>query len=145
MAKNFSSHVALRSLREKQQQERLAKDISAYYGQIKERNIQKILVDFCEKAQIPYMRNRDVKLVQSKDGRLVPALLAESQRGKPDLTIVCPHGVTVWVETKAPGGKLRPEQRRWRDDLLKFGHEWHSPSTPTEAENLCALILKRWI
>jgi len=138
---NARNHIAARSRADHQRLERQAKDISAYYAQIRERNIQKIIVDCCEKAQVPYMRNRDVKLVQTSDGRLVPARLAESQRGKPDLTIVGGDRVTLWIETKAPNGKLRPEQERWRDDLIKRGHEYYAPRTPEEAEKLCERIL----
>lgn len=119
-----------------------AKDISAYYAQIRERNVQKIIVDCLEKAQIPYMRNRDIKLVKRKDGEIVPSRLAESQRGKPDLTVVGIDRITIWIETKAPKGKLRPEQLVWRDALVSRGHEWYSPRTPDAAEAVCRRILE---
>ncbi len=142
----MQTHSANRAATEifnRQQKQRTAdaEAISAYYSQIRERNIQKIIVDFLEKAQIPYMRNRDVKLVKTKSGEIVPARLAESQRGKPDLTVVLSDRQTIWIETKAPNGKLRPEQERWRDDLIKRGHEWHAPRTPDEAAKICERIL----
>lgn len=115
---------------------------AAAYFQPRERDVQKIIVDFLEKARIPYMRNRDVKLVKTAGGEIVPARLADSQRGKPDLTVVGLDRQTVWIETKAPTGKLRPEQERWRDDLIKRGHEWHAPRTPAEAELMCQRILQ---
>lgn len=115
----------------------------AYYEQIKERNVQKIIVDCLEKAQIPYMRNRDVKLVKTADGRIVPSRLAKSQKGKPDLTVVGTMGRTIWIETKRPkGGEFSPEQVDWRDWLAKRGHEYYAPSTPEEAEDVCRRILE---
>ena len=134
-------HIAARSRADRQRLEQQAKDISAYYAQIRERNVQKIIVDCCEKAQVPYMRNRDVKLVKTSDGRLVPARLAESQLGKPDLTVVGFDRMTLWIETKARKGVLSSEQERWRDDLIKRGHEYYAPRTPEEAEKVCERIL----
>lgn len=118
-----------------------AAGVAAYYGQVKERNVQKIIVDLCEKAQIPYMRNRDVKLVKRKDGTIVPSKLAESQRGKPDLTVVGLSGRTIWIETKSPKGKLNPAQEEWRDKLVGRGHDYFAPHTPDEAEVVCQIIL----
>lgn len=138
---SFRDHIAAQARARQRATIQQAEDIAAYYAHVRERNVQKIIVDCLEKAQIPYMRNRDVKLVKTSDGRLVPARLAESQRGKPDLTLVGYYGQTIWIETKAPKGKLSPEQERWRDDLVKRGHEWHAPRTPDEAEALCARIL----
>jgi len=138
---NARDHIAARSRADRQRLEQQAKDISAYYAQIRERNVQKIIVDCCEKAQVPYMRNRDVKLVKTSDGRLVPARLAESQLGKPDLTVVGFDRMTLWIETKARKGVLSSEQERWRDDLIKRGHEYYAPRTPEEAEKVCERIL----
>jgi len=138
---NARNHIAAMSAAQKRRIEHQAKELSSYYAQIRERDVQKIIVDCCEKSQVPYMRNRDVRLVQTSDGRLVPARLAESQRGKPDLTVVGFDRVTLWIETKAPKGQLRPEQERWRDDLLKRGHEYYAPRTPEEAEKICERIL----
>ena len=118
-----------------------ARDITAYYGKIKERDVQKIIVDFCEKAQIPYMRNRDVKLVKRKDGSIVPSKLAQSQKGKPDLTVVGLDRITIWIETKAPNGKLSPDQIVWRDALINRGHEYYSPRDAEAAEAVCRRLL----
>lgn len=135
--------IAAASRARKQKLTQQAADVSAYYSQIRERNVQKIIVDFLEKSHTPYMRNRDVKLVQTADGKLVPARLAESQKGKPDLTVVALGGKTIWIETKAPDpkSKLRPEQERWREALEKRGHEYYAPRTPAEAEAVCRRIL----
>jgi len=42
--------------------------------------------------------------------------------GTPDFAIAIPGGVTVWVEAKAKGGKLRPEQAAWLASLRRVGH-----------------------
>lgn len=42
--------------------------------------------------------------------------------GTPDFAIAIPGGVTVWVEAKAKGGKLRPEQAAWLAGLRRVGH-----------------------
>jgi len=117
--------------------------VLAYYQRIKERDVQKIIVQCLETAQIPYMRNRDVKLVKTADGRIVPSKLAASQRGKPDLTVVATDGRSIWIETKRPkGGEFSAEQIFWRDNLVKRGHEYHAPRTPDEAEAVCRRIVE---
>lgn len=138
----YSTRLAASLRAAKEKRLRQAEEVSAYYAAILERNVQKIIVDFLEKAQIPYMRNRDVKLVKRADGSLVPARLSESQRGKPDLTVVGLAGASIWIETKAPKGEHRPEQVVWRDRLVARGHEYHSPRTPEEAEAVCRRILE---
>lgn len=42
--------------------------------------------------------------------------------GVPDLIIAHDGGVTLWVEVKRPGGKLRPEQAGAQLWLGKLGH-----------------------
>ncbi len=43
--------------------------------------------------------------------------------GTPDFVIAMPSGRTVWVEAKAKGGKLKPEQIAWQAMLKSVGHE----------------------
>jgi hypothetical protein len=112
------------------------------YRKVRERSIKKIIEQTCEKAQIPYMRNRDIKLVQTRDGKIIPAPIGDSQRGKPDLTVVALDGHTIWIETKAHDGKLEPEQIEWRDKLIKRGHEYHAPRTIEEAHSVSKRILE---
>jgi len=45
--------------------------------------------------------------------------------GFPDAVMVHPAaGLVWWVEFKMRGGRLDPEQRRWRDDLGAAGQTW---------------------
>lgn len=43
------------------------------------------------------------------------------RRGVPDFVFVFPDGVTRWIELKAPGGSLTPEQREFRDRFAPLG------------------------
>lgn len=45
-----------------------------------------------------------------------------AQEGTPDLIVALPKGRTVWMERKAQGGRLSPEQAHARDRLLAGGH-----------------------
>jgi len=120
----------------------MAKSVLAHYQRVNESAIKKVIEQMCEKAQIPYMRNRDVKLVKTREGKIIPAPLADSQKGKPDLTVVALEGKTIWIETKAPGGKLEPDQEKWRRWLESRGHEYYAPSTIEEAHAVAARILE---
>lgn len=42
--------------------------------------------------------------------------------GTPDFVVALPSGTTVWIEAKASGGKLRPEQAAWLAALRILGH-----------------------
>lgn len=45
--------------------------------------------------------------------------------GFPDLVMIHARaGLVWWVELKAKGGRLSPEQARWRDDLEAAGQAW---------------------
>jgi hypothetical protein len=44
--------------------------------------------------------------------------------GVPDFIVATPAGVTVWIEVKRPGAKLRPEQNAVRHFLTNLGHRY---------------------
>ena len=136
---NFKTEVTQRlAARRKKQIE----DALDSYRKVRERSIKKIIEQTCEKAQIPYMRNRDVKLIKTRDGRIIPAPIGDSQRGKPDLTVVALAARTIWIETKAHDGKLEPDQLRWKEYLEKRGHEYYAPRTIEEAHQVSKRILE---
>ena len=42
--------------------------------------------------------------------------------GMPDLVVMLPGGQTVWIEMKAPGGRVSPAQKDVHSRLLELGH-----------------------
>src|SRR5262245_1970965 len=99
---------------------------------ILERDIKRVIEEGCEKMQVPYMRNRDIKLIKTPEGfKFVP--IGDSQLGKPDLTVVLGSGRTIWIETKSGKGELSSEQIEWRNRLQNRGHEYYAPHTVDEA------------
>jgi hypothetical protein len=61
------------------------------------------------------------KAVKAAYPRAFVAKLADRHtRGLPDLLILLP-GVTLFVETKAPGGKLSPIQRAVHEEIERAG------------------------
>lgn len=58
-------------------------------------------------------------------GILAFKTVAVGRRGFPDLTLILPGGVVVFIELKTKTGKLRPNQIIIRDKLLKQGANIH--------------------
>lgn len=54
--------------------------------------------------------------------------------GAPDRLILLPVGQMFLVETKAPGGSLRPIQRAWHERAAKAGITVHVLSSKAEVE-----------
>lgn len=123
------------------QRQQLADDVGAYYDQVYERDILKVITSTCDAALIPYMRNYP-NLVRSIDGQPRLMKIPEHQKGKPDVTVLCLRAVCIWVETKATSGKLRTEQIRWKEWILARGHEYHAPRTVDEAHAVSKRILE---
>jgi hypothetical protein len=118
------------------------RDTAEYFAQVRENQIAKIITDTCHGALIPYMRNYPNKVV-TVNGQTILARIPEHQKGKPDFTILCLRGITVWVETKRPkAGKFRPEQLRWREWIISRGHEYYAPQTIEEAHCVSKRILE---
>lgn len=66
-----------------------------------------------------------------------------SKEGYPDLTVVRPDGLTVYIEVKVPGRTDGPldngvsaMQWKWGRRLLARGARWGWATNPQEAENL---------
>ena len=116
--------------------------VGQYYGEVRKRDILKVITDACDKASIPYMRNYNSKVITAKDGQKQLTKIPEHQLGKPDLTVLCYNKLTIWIETKAPDGILSDDQKRWRQWIESRGHEYHAPRTSAEAHNMAARILE---
>jgi len=56
--------------------------------------------------------------------------------GYPDLAILGPNGATLWVETKAPGQRLRPIQDERRKEIVALGHLYRKMDAVAEVEKV---------
>jgi hypothetical protein len=65
------------------------------------------------------VERRLIKRVKDAGGRCMKILPVE--RGFPDRLVLLPGGRFFLVELKAPGGKLRPDQRVFIDRAAKMG------------------------
>jgi len=138
----MKSYIARASQRAATQRKEDAAALLSQYRKVRERSIKQIIEQTCEKAQIPYMRNRDVKLIKTRDGKIIPAPIGDSQVGKPDLTVVALDARTIWVETKASDGVLTPKQLEWKQKLENRGHEYYAPRSIEEAHAVGKRILE---
>jgi hypothetical protein len=118
------------------------KDGSEYFDHVRESAILSVITSTCDRAGIPYMRNYPNKVVTTRDGIKILARIPHHQKGKPDVTVLCYLGVSIWVETKAWRGELTPEQQYWRDVIESRGHEYHAPRTVEEAHKVSERILE---
>jgi hypothetical protein len=62
------------------------------------------------------------------------------KRGIPDMAFLLPEGQTAWLELKARGGRLSPDQKAFRDKAKNLGHVWGLAETFDEA-----MIFLAWI
>lgn len=68
-------------------------------------------------------RTIEQRLVEAvrKAGGLCPKFVSPGWDGVPDRIVLLPGGKMGFVELKAPGQKLRPLQRRRREQLERLG------------------------
>lgn len=78
--------------------------------------IQKSIIDAARSLGMLPIR---INSGQIKKGRSVIHL---APAGTPDLLFPLHDGRSLWVETKTPAGKLRPEQVTMHDELRGRGH-----------------------
>jgi hypothetical protein len=76
---------------------------------VREADLHDAILDFCRIKGWPVVHSR----------MDVPATCGV---GTPDFVIAVPSGRTLWIEAKASGGKLRPEQSAWLASLRFVGH-----------------------
>lgn len=68
-------------------------------------------------------------------GGLCPKFISPGYNGVPD-RIILYNGYTVFVETKAPGGKPRPLQKKIQAQMKKAGAEIHNIDTRKKVDEL---------
>jgi|SRR6516165_1321149 hypothetical protein len=97
-------------------------------------------------ALLTYRVRRELIWMHSANGDLRNVLVAKRLKemgvlpGVPDMCFLLDRGRTGWLELKAPGGRLTPEQRGFGMKSQKLGHYWGMASTMDEAMT----ILKAW-
>ena len=83
-----------------------------------EKVFQKKCIDFLQSHQWTVLHIRPAQ----QGGRWITAVVADG-KGYPDLTIARER--IVWIEFKAEGKYLEPDQKKWRDAILQAGGEWY--------------------
>lgn len=56
-----------------------------------------------------------------------------AEEGTPDHVVSSPNGLTTWLETKTPIGKLNDAQKTWHERAKRNGHRVAVVRTPAEA------------
>lgn len=79
------------------------------------------------------------KLVSGVE-KLGGACIKVGVEGWPDRLVVLPHGITVWVETKRPDGRVADLQKWRAAKLRKIGHHVEIPKSKEAVEKL----LRSW-
>jgi hypothetical protein len=64
-----------------------------------------------------------------------------SKSGIPDLVVWFPKGKTIFFELKDSKGRVKPEQIKFKDDILKLGFE-HYVIRPETFEAFCTIVQK---
>lgn len=64
-----------------------------------------------------YLTERTKNVLGGRALKFLPYLMA----GMPDRILLLPGGQVLWVETKAPGEKLRPKQKQRQRQLQELG------------------------
>lgn len=84
------------------------------------------------------MRESSIEAVFAKRVRELGGLsfkFAPTVAGNPDRIVLLPGGIVKFVELKADGGKLRPDQILWHRRALDLGTEVDVVTGSAEARN----------
>lgn len=69
-------------------------------------------------------------------GGLALKWVCPSWAGVPDRIVLFPGGQIAFVETKAPGKHLRPQQARWQERLQKLGFKALTADSKSEVDKI---------
>lgn len=98
---------------------------------MKESNITKLFMLECSRlGGIPERCNAGMARAFNSEN-----IIKLHSKGFPDYIAILPKGITVYVELKATGKKLRPDQVKWRDLLLSLGHHYLKYDKAKDLEN----------
>lgn len=76
-------------------------------------------------------------------GGLAPKWVSPGNSGVTDRLVILPNGVTVYVETKAPGKPLRPLQRKWAKELKKRGHRHYKIDSYEDIDRFISEVMPK--
>lgn len=60
-----------------------------------------------------------------------------AEPGTPDLCVLCPDGLTVWLEIKTEDGKLSLTQKQYHEKMRALGHCVRVVRSVKEALEVC--------
>lgn len=110
---------------------------------LREKDLLKLIVDYCEIHKILYVRNNPVRFQsrRQKDGsyKTWVSRSRPSQLGSPDLFIYPKSPAPpkfLGVETKRPGEKQSDEQRSWEERITLVGGAYVLIDSLDEADKL---------
>ena len=101
---------------------------------------EKILQQQCEEAllwsHISYLHLTTA--IHRRIGQEWHTFAVEKNKGMPDFFIFFPKkkGGTVFVELKSEKGKLKPEQKYWKEQIEKLGYQYYIVRSFEEFEEL---------
>lgn len=99
-----------------------------------EHRIQVALMDYLAIALRPELEARAIPNGEKRHIRVASRLKAEGvRRGTPDIFICLPDSRIAWLEMKAKGGTLTPEQKAFRDKVTALGHPFCCAKSIDEA------------
>lgn len=76
-------------------------------------------------------------------GGLAPKWVSPGNSGVTDRLVILPDGLTVYVETKAPGKPLQPLQRKWQKELLVRGHRHYKIDSYEDIDRFIAEVMPK--
>ena len=82
-----------------------------------------------------YESDIERKLVTGVE-KLGGVCLKHGQDGWPDRVVLLPGGLTIWVETKRPDGRVADLQKWRAAKLRKLGHRVEIPWNPADVDKL---------
>ena len=80
-----------------------------------EGEVQKKILEYLKKIQIWHRR------LNSGAARMNGRRVHFGSPGLPDIMARTKSGTIIWIECKSSTGKLSEDQRKWKDDMEKFG------------------------
>lgn len=76
-------------------------------------------------------------------GGKAPKWVSPGNSGVQDRLVILPGGVTIYVETKAPGKPLKPLQEKWAKTLRDLGHRVYKIDTVEDVDQFIREVMPK--